>query len=131
MSGDYSRWTFDPRNDTVAVLQQQGRLWTDADWNEQATAAGRRTQAESLDVVGRAGIPQETPDGFKFTIAAGEASIGMGRAYVDGILVENHGARSAVGWNPTLAEPLGTGPTPYTDQPYLPERRRCPRAEGW
>ena len=56
MSGDYSRWTFDPRNDTVAVLQQQGRLWTDADWNEQATAAGRRTQAESLDVVGRAGI---------------------------------------------------------------------------
>ena len=82
MSGDYSRWAFDPRNDTAAVLQQQGRILTDADWNEQAAATGRRIQAEALDVVGRAGVPAETPDAFNFTVAFGEASIGTGRAYV-------------------------------------------------
>lgn len=45
MSGDYSRFTFDPHNDFSGVLMQQGRVQLDADWNELvaiSTALARR-----------------------------------------------------------------------------------------
>ena len=35
MRGDFSRDTFDPVKHFSRVLQQQGRVQLDADWNEQ------------------------------------------------------------------------------------------------
>ena len=34
MSFDTSRFTFDPRKDYAGVVMEQGRVQTDADWNE-------------------------------------------------------------------------------------------------
>ena len=42
MSGDYSRWSFDPHRHFGAVLMQQGRVHTDADWNEWVATILRR-----------------------------------------------------------------------------------------
>lgn len=125
MNGDYSRSTHDPRDGDSAVLLQQGRILTDADWNEQAAHTQRRVQAEALDTIGRAGVPSETPDGFKISLSAGAVSIGIGRMYVDGILAENHG-RPADVWRPTLAEPVGTTSVPYAAQPHLPKPPAIP-----
>src|SRR5689334_14598359 len=102
MSGDYSRWSFDPRRHFGAVLMQQGRVQTDSDWNEGAQTLLRRLQAGSLDGVGRAVVPRETPDAFKVEAAGGEFTIGRGRIYVDGLLVENHG-EAPLEWDPRLA----------------------------
>lgn len=120
MSGDYSRWTFDPANDHAAVLLQQGRILTDADWNENASIGMRRQQATTLDVVGAGGVPSQTPDGFEIALpAAGQLTIGVGRAYVDGLLAENHGAPRP-DFDPTLAEAVTAAPVAYTQQPYYP-----------
>jgi hypothetical protein len=120
MSGDYSRWSYDPRRHFAAVLMQQGRVSTDADWNEWATTVLRRVQAASLDTLGRAAVPRETPDGFRIEAAGGKLTVGRGRIYVDGLLVENHGEPPDE-WDPRLAEQRGTGATPYDAQPYLPD----------
>ncbi|TYB39683.1 hypothetical protein FXF50_04705 [Micromonospora sp. AP08] len=125
MSGDYSRWTHDARDGDTAVLLQQGRILTDADWNEQAAGIQRRVQAEALDTIGRAGVPTETPDGFKVSLNAGALSIGIGRMYVDGILAENHGAPPE-GWRSTLAELVGTTAILYMEQPHLPKPPQVP-----
>ena len=125
MSGDYSRWSFDPRRHFGAVLMQQGRVQTDSDWNEWAALVLRRLQAGSLDGIGRAVVPRETPDGFRVQAAGGALTIGRGRIYVDGLLVENHGEDPRE-WDPHLAEQRGTAATPYTAQPYLPEPPAVP-----
>lgn len=125
MSGDYSRWSFDPRRHFGAVLMQQGRVQTDSDWNEWAETLLRRLQAGSLDGVGRAAVPRETPDGFHVEAAGGTFTIGRGRIYVDGLLVENHG-EAPVEWDPRLAEQRGTAPTPYVSQPHMPEPPALP-----
>jgi hypothetical protein len=125
MSGDYSRWSFDSRRHFGAVLMQQGRVQTDSDWNEWAQTLLRRLQAGSLDGVGRAVVPRETPDAFKVEAAGGTFTIGRGRIYVDGLLVENHG-EAPLEWDPRLAEPRGTAPTPYASQPHLPEPPALP-----
>lgn len=95
MSGDYSAHSFDPLRDFAAVLMQQGRPALDADWNELAQIVERRLRAETVDVIGRAVVPRETPDGFRIRPEAGPdgptLQIGRGRMYVDGYLAENHG----------------------------------------
>lgn len=125
MTGDYSRRGQEARANDAAVLLQQGRLLTDADWNTAADVAGRRTQAGTLDVVGRSGVPSETPDGFRIALAGTGLAIGPGRAYVDGILAENHGAAPET-WRRPLAELTGTGPVSYAAQPYLPQPPALP-----
>lgn len=125
MNGDYSRITHDARDGDSAVLLQQGRILTDADWNEQSAQTQRRVQAEALDTIGRAGVPSETPDGFKIALSGGAVSIGVGRMYVDGVLAENHGLPADV-WRATLAELVGTVAVPYTAQPHLPQPPALP-----
>ncbi|QBX56743.1 hypothetical protein EXE58_15610 [Nocardioides seonyuensis] len=127
MNGDYSRWSHDARKDDAAVLLQQGRLLTDDDWNTAAAVAKRRTQVGTLDVVGRSGVPSETPDGFKVTLAGTSLTIGPGRAYVDGILAENHGG-TPQSWQHPLAELAGTGSVAYSSQPHLPQPPPLPTA---
>src|SRR5262245_55395753 len=118
MSGDYSRQRFDPFRDYSGVSMQQGRVQLDADWNELVDIVDRRRRAETVDTIGTATVPKETPDGFKITLPGGVPTIGPGRIYVDGLLAENHG-REPFEFDPVLAELRGSGPLPYTEQPYL------------
>jgi hypothetical protein len=118
MSGDYTRFTFRPRDGYAGVLSQQGRVQVDADWNELWALLDRRLRAQLLDLYGRCGVPRRHPDGFRITRdAGGRLHIGVGRAYVDGLMAENHGTA------PDLVEPVwgevrGEQPTPYDAQPF-------------
>lgn len=134
MSFDSSRFTFDPWNDYLGVVMQQGRVQLDADWNEWLAQFARRIQAGSMDTMGRAVVPATTPNGFKinaFVDGGGSQhmTIGAGRMYVDGLMVENHGPASSALWDSALAEKSGAPAAPppvaeidldYTAQPYLP-----------
>ena len=119
MSFDLSRISFDPSNNYWGVLMQQGRVQLDADWNEWVAQIVRRIQAGTLDALGNAAVPMETPDGFRIRSVGDELTIGPGRIYLDGLLAENHGTDPAK-WNPALAEADGNGTTPFFKQPYLP-----------
>lgn len=92
MKGDFSRWTApNARAQSYAgVLMQQGRLHTDADWNEQVALTARRTETALADVIGRSGAPKHG-GGFAISPAAPPAgfSISAGRFYLDGVLLEN------------------------------------------
>jgi hypothetical protein len=44
MSGDYTRFTFDPLNRYSGVLMQQGRVQLDADWIEEIDILRRRAR---------------------------------------------------------------------------------------
>lgn len=96
MSGDYSRNTFDPKRLFSSVLMQQGRVALDQDWNESCAIIERNLRANIVDTIGRAVVPQETPNAFKITAAVvgGKKTLtmGRGRIYVHGLLAENFGA---------------------------------------
>jgi hypothetical protein len=130
MGLDFSRLRFDARKDFLGVLMQQGRVQLDSDWNDWVAELARRIQAGSLDTVGAAAVPRETPDGFLIEAAGGALTIGAGRMYVDGLLVENHGAPPADEWNRRLAELTSTNPIDYTAQPYLPNPPALPDGAG-
>ena len=59
MKGDFSRRTFNPRKHYAGVLMQQGRVQTDADWNEQGDIQRRRVRIEARDVIGPCGGPED------------------------------------------------------------------------
>lgn len=125
MPGDYTRRTFNPNRDFSGVFEQQGRVRLDANLNELVDLLDRRLRSTSLDTLGRAVVPKETPDGFKIFVAAnGDISIGPGRAYVDGILVDNHGRDRngfvAPAFDHHLEEKRGTGNIAFERQPYMP-----------
>ena len=88
MKGDFGRETFDPRKHYAGVLMQQGRVVTDADWNEEGEILRRRIRLEARDVIGPCGGP-EGDCGFAIAVSDGAITIGAGRYYVDGILCEN------------------------------------------
>jgi len=146
MSGDYSRFTFDPRDYFAAVCMQQGRVALDADWNELVALLERRLRAETVDIMGRAIVPRETDDAFRIRLAGSGTSrtltIGRGRMYVDGLLAENHGKAAWLTQQPetepdpatlpvldlargrdgrpvgVMAEEIGTAVLDYGTQPY-------------
>jgi len=121
MGGDYTRWTFNPVKDYAEVLKQQGRVDLDADWNELAEIMNRRWRAETMDIIGRAVVPENTPDAFFVTpTGAGQFDIGIGRMYVDGLLAECHG-EPPLEYDASLGEMLGTNPVPFDQQPYFPD----------
>ena len=109
MKGDLSRETFDATKHYSGVRMQQGRVQTDADWNEQEALQRRRTQVEARDVIGRCGAPEDNA-GFAISIASGALRIGAGRYYVDGILCENETDGLAYEAQPDLP-----GTTPWAD----------------
>ena len=119
MAGDYTRRTFTSAKDHSGVLMQQGRVTLDADWNELVDATDHRLRAEIVDTLGRCVFSRETPDAFLIALSGGALTIGRGRAYVDGILAENHGAGAAA-FDPVLAEDFGVDPVDYLKQPYYP-----------
>jgi hypothetical protein len=120
MSGDYTRFTFNPTKDFSGVFKQQGRVDLDADWNELIEIADRRWRSETIDIIGHCTVPATTPDAFRIAPAGpGTFDIGIGRMYVDGIQVESHGRPPAT-YLADLGEQRGTAPVSYGDQPYLP-----------
>jgi len=124
MKGDNSRETFDAAKHYSGVRMQQGRVQTDADWNEQEALQRRRTQIEARDVIGRCGAPEDNA-GFAISIAGGALKIGAGRYYVDGILCENESdglayeaqpdLPSATPWADVLAKAKATTGLAYLD----------------
>lgn len=98
MKGDFTRFTFDPGKHYDSVLMQQGRVQTDADWNEQVMIAAHRNRIELLDIIGPTGAPQDLSVGGRgafLVYLAPDASnvprlfINHGRYYVDGLMVES------------------------------------------
>jgi len=126
MGGDYTRWTFNPFKDYAEVLKQQGRVDLDADWNELAEILNRRWRAETMDIIGRAVVPENTPDAFLVTpTGPGQFDIGIGRMYVDGLLAECHGV-APLTYDASLGEVQGTDPVPFNQQPYFPDPSPLP-----
>ena len=93
MSGDYTRNTFRPGRHFTGVRQQQGRVLLDADWNEEIDIRHHLQRTALIDGIGRAGVPADDPGFGLIAVSSGDVSdlvVGAGRAYVDGLLVENH-----------------------------------------
>jgi hypothetical protein len=89
MKGDFTRTTFDAARHFSRVLMQQGRVSLDADWNEQTEILLNYVRRLSADLIGPYAAPAV---GGGFVLGAdanGKLTIGAGRYYVDGILVEN------------------------------------------
>src|SRR5918999_215578 len=59
MTTDITRATFQPSKHYRAMLQQQGRVQLDADWNDQVAIEAHRDQTMTRDVVGSCGAPME------------------------------------------------------------------------
>ena len=126
MGGDYTRWTFNPVKDYAEVLKQQGRVDLDADWNELAEIINRRWRAETMDIIGRAVVPENTPNAFFITpTGPGQFNIDIGRMYVDGLLAECHGG-PPLQYDASLGEMQGTKPVPFNQQPYYPNPSPLP-----
>ena len=107
------------------MLMQQGRVTLDADFNELVELLDHRLRAEIVDMFGRCVVSRETPDAFQITVAGGTLTIGPGRAYVDGLLAENHGA-DPLAYDPVIGERHGTAPIDFAKQPYFPNAPAVP-----
>lgn len=94
MNGDFSHWRFDAQTNADSVLHQQGRLLTDADWNQQSRLSQRWRDQAARAAFGRwvAAIPQAWEDSLQVTKAtlAGDGSISVeirpGQVWADGLL---------------------------------------------
>jgi hypothetical protein len=100
MKGDFSRIRFNPAAQYTAVLKQQGRVDLDSDANEQRFIDDYIDGLTNVDVIGPYGGPIGNA-GFQIGISGNGITIGQGRYYVNGLLVEN------------------ATPVSYDDQPYL------------
>jgi hypothetical protein len=121
MKSDLSRDTFDGAKHFTRVLMQQGRVTLDSDHNEQVAILLHYLWTLAADVIGPAGAPV---DGGGFQLAqgpdaGGSFTIGRGRYYVDGLLVENDVEDLLYAAQPDFPLP--------PDDPFQPE---APRPEG-
>jgi len=91
MKADASRFTHDPEKGFSRVLKEQGRLNTDADWNEQMEISLRRVREEAKDVIGPCGVPlsEGGGDGFKIKADGANFHLHPGAIYVGGLLCES------------------------------------------
>ncbi len=117
MSGDYTRFTFDPLKRYSGVLMQQGRVQLDSDWNEEIDILRRRIRTTTLDILGPVGVPYVvSPNAFKIGWIPGppaDLSIGPGRLYVDGIQIEAFAEDGATyNHQPFFPPPLAGFPPP-------------------
>lgn len=134
MTLDITRNSFDSLHDFSGVLQQQGKVLLDSEHNEFARIVEQRLRVLGLDVMGPpaagpAVVPRTTAEGFKITLdAAGTLRIGSGRAYVDGLLAENHGrtrgqpSGEAADWERRSEQRAVSAPAggiAYAEQPSL------------
>lgn len=89
MKRDTTRETFEPRRHYSSVRQQQGRVQLDSEWNEQADIVAHRVETETIDTVGRCGVPcHHGGFGVEPTADGSDLILTPGRIYVDGILCQ-------------------------------------------
>ena len=94
MKGDFTRVTFDPAKHYSRVLEQQGRVQVDSDFNEMNDIHRYFLRRLAADLIGPHGGPD---NGFKIGVAKDDKNqdvlrdfeIAFGRYYVDGVLCEN------------------------------------------
>lgn len=93
MRGDFSIWRNERRQNFNGVLQQQGRVLLDSDWNAQTEITNDWQDIAGRDIIGAgvAAVPADSPDGFKLkdaSVAAGvlTLTVAQGRAWADGLL---------------------------------------------
>src|SRR5262249_38963585 len=90
MKGDFSRDSFDPAKHFDRVLLQQGRVLTDADFNEQGAIQRELLRAFVVDLVGRR---WRVGEGFAIgTATTDDFTIGAGRCWLGGLPFENDAA---------------------------------------
>jgi len=87
MKGDFSRVLFDIRNHYTGVLQQEGRVWLDADWNEAVEEQLALMEVGLKDLIGNSGMASASA--FQISPATNPAApydfqISAGRAYLNG-----------------------------------------------
>jgi len=128
MKGDFSKWRFDPSDNFTGVLQQQGKVMLDSDWNEHTRINTHWQDQAGQDAIGPAvaAVPTGAPDGFKVEAArvvAGVVEVDLipGRVWADGILVNLPPAdptapiapvtRTATYLQPPIQDPAATPPT--------------------
>lgn len=123
MKSDLSRDTFDGAKHFTRVLMQQGRVTLDADHNEQVAILLHYLWTLARDVIGPYGAPVV---GGGFTLAddrSGVFTIGRGRYYVDGLLVENDKESCRYTTQPDYPlpgdDPLGKGGNQRPAGPFL------------
>ncbi|MFI1393612.1 DUF6519 domain-containing protein [Streptomyces sp. NPDC020681] len=92
MHADISRSTFRPDRRYSAVIAQQGRVQLDADANEQTAIQLQQARTTAADLIGQHGGPSGAT-GFELHFTGDrreldDLSIGGGRYYVDGILLD-------------------------------------------
>jgi hypothetical protein len=93
MKGDFTRFTHEPEKHYSGVLQQQGRVSIDADWNENVQIEDYLRRFTTRDIIGHSGVPHVTRNGFKIDSGTDILILRCGdvkpaRLYVDGILCE-------------------------------------------
>lgn len=108
MATDVARLSFDPGRRYTGVVTQQGRVALEAEQNEERVIGAEERREVLLDVVGRAGTPD---DGYAVSAGPGtDLLVGPGTMYVGGLRV-------------TLDEELLTSKQPdWLDQPVVGER---------
>ena len=52
MTGDFSKWYFDRKNNFNGVLHQQGRVLLDSDWNDQTRIINNWQNQAGRDIIG-------------------------------------------------------------------------------
>ncbi len=86
MAGDFSRKTFAPHKDFSLVRMQQGRLFSDADWNEQGDILRSSDRETTADVIGHSGFPEDDAGfGLIADAATDTLIVTPGSGYVAGV----------------------------------------------
>ena len=116
MKGDFSRIRLSKKQEREKnyrkVLFQQGRVVTDSDLNAYVEMVDQQNLKSLGDIIGKSGVPLEQKESFEIEPIPGSNryTIGKGRMYVDGILVENF--RTVQGFSDETGN--------VVEQPYLP-----------
>ncbi|MEQ1891722.1 MAG: DUF6519 domain-containing protein [Planctomycetota bacterium] len=129
MAGDTTRRRFRPRLNLGDPREQQGRVRLDADANEAADYRTRLSRTTTYDTLWTSDrddvcvVPRGTKDAFLLQVVEKDGverlELGLGRAYVHGIQIENHGLEVSE-WSSVLAEEVARVALPYERQPYFP-----------
>ncbi|MGD2128572.1 MAG: DUF6519 domain-containing protein [Lysobacterales bacterium] len=116
MKADFTRFTFRPAKQYRTVRMQQGRVQTDADWNEQQDILNHRVETETVDSLGLSAGPIGNC-GFELTGNGKDVTIGAGHYYVEGLLCENPAETDAA---PQPNLPANASPVMPADASVLP-----------
>jgi hypothetical protein len=112
VGSDRARVSYDPTRHWRGVINQQGRVTLEADWNEAAAIAAEDDRAQLVDVIGPAGTPD---GGYAVTVVAatGDLTIYHGTMYVGGermVLEDDLDYAAQPDWVDRDGDPLWVAP---------------------